>query len=51
MFARIALERHRDGMALDANVLEPALQRFLGLAATQSPTMRDLMSRMVPKRD
>jgi predicted Zn-dependent protease len=49
--ARIALERHRDGMALDANVLEPALQRFLGLAATQSPTMRDLMSRMVPKRD
>lgn len=49
--ARIALERVRDGAALNANVLEPALQRFLGLAATRSPAMQEMMARMLPKRN
>jgi tetratricopeptide (TPR) repeat protein len=45
--ARIALERN--GTMLDARVLEPALQRFLGLAATRSPAMQALMTRMLPQ--
>lgn len=46
--ARIALERN--GTALDERVLEPALQRFLGLAVTRSPAMQQMMARMLPKR-
>lgn len=46
--ARIALQEGAG--ALDAQVLAPALQRFMGLAAAQSAPMRDLMNRLMPRR-
>lgn len=48
MVARLVLEQGAG--ALDARVLAPALQRFLGLAATQNPAMRELMARMLASR-
>lgn len=45
--ARVALQQ--GGGQLDARVLGPALQRFMGLAAAQSPGMQDLMARMMPR--
>jgi predicted Zn-dependent protease len=42
--ARVALEQGSG--PLDARVLGPALQRFMGAAAMQSPAMRDLLVRM-----
>lgn len=46
--ARVALQQGSG--PLDARVLEPALQRFMGLASARSPTMQTLMARMMPKR-
>ncbi|MBW8743391.1 MAG: tetratricopeptide repeat protein [Sphingomonas sp.] len=45
--ARVALQQ--GGGQLDSRVLGPALQRFMGLATTQSPTMQSLMARMMPR--
>lgn len=47
--AGVALQQ--GGGPLDARVLGPALQRFMGLAATQAPAMQELMARMTDKRD
>jgi len=48
LIARVALQE--GGGALDARVLGPALQRFMGSAAAQSPVMQDLMARLMAKR-
>ena len=48
MVARLMLEQ--GAQALDARVLAPALQRFMGLAAAQSPTMQELMAQMLARR-
>jgi tetratricopeptide (TPR) repeat protein len=48
LVARVVLQE--GGGALDARVLGPALQRFMGSAAAQSPVMQDLMARMMAKR-
>ena len=45
--ARVALQQGKG--QLDARVLGPALQRFMGLAAAQSPGMQSLMARMMPR--
>ena len=46
--ARVALQQ--EGGQLDARVLAPALQRFMGLAVAQNPAMQTLMARMTPKK-
>lgn len=47
--ARVALEQ--GGGPLDARVLGPALQRFMGSNAMQSPAMQGLLARMIRSRD
>jgi tetratricopeptide (TPR) repeat protein len=46
--ARLALQEGPG--ALDGRILAPALERFMGLTATQSPAMQALLARMVPRR-
>jgi len=48
IIARVALEQGSG--PLDARVLEPALHRFMGLAAARSPTIQGLMAQMMRGR-
>lgn len=46
--ARVALQQGAG--AMDSRILAPALERFMGLAAMQSPGMLDLVARMAPRK-